>query len=309
MSITTQQHEPENGALRAATGAWSPVEFHQAGGARIAVARRGRGPVVVCLHATGHGGRDFEEFAARVGDAFKVVAVDWPGQGLSPACGEAASAAFYARLLEDLLPRVAGGPAILVGCSIGGAAALELASRRKDLVRALVLCDPGGLLPVDATVRLATRAMSAFFAAGARGAFWYPKAFELYYRMVLPAPAARGQRGRIVAAAVETAPILAEAWTSFGQPDADLRPRIAHVACPVLVAWAKNDRVLPWARCKSAALQLRDVRVELFDGGHAAFLEDPARFEGVFRAFAASLPAIEPAAGTEGGSREVLTPG
>lgn len=257
---------------------------------------------MVGLHATGHGARDFEDLAARLGDSHEVIAVDWPGQGLSAGDTEPASAARYSRLLEELLPRLSAEPAIVIGCSIGGAAAIDLASRRGDLVRALVLCDPGGLLPVDASVRVATRAMSAFFAAGARGARWYPKAFELYYRLVLPAAPARAQRQRIVAGCVETAPVLAEAWASFGKPDADLRDRVANIACPVLFAWAKGDRVIPWSRCRPAASRFRDARVELFEGGHAAFLEDPDRFEAVLRDFAASLPAIGPSRAGAGGA-------
>lgn len=290
MSITLTGNQRKAGELRAACGAWEPLELLEADSARVAVARRGRGPAVLCLHATGHGARDFEGLAARLADSYEVIAVDWPGQGRSPAEEAPASAGRYSRIVEGLLPQLTRQPAVVVGCSVGGAAAIDLASRRADLVRALVLCDPGGLLAVDASVRIGTRAMSAFFAAGARGARWYPKAFDLYYRMVLPAPAARPWRDRIVAAAVESAPALAEAWASFGLPDADLRARVREVACPVLLAWAKQDRVLPWSRCKGAASAFRDARVELFEGGHAAFLEDPARFEQAFRTFAASLP-------------------
>lgn len=290
MSITKAETASGSGNPRAACGAWKPVETVEAGGTRLAVARKGRGPAVVALHATGHGARDYEGLATRLADGFETIAVDWPGQGASPPDREPASAERYSRLLEELLPRVTAGPAIVIGCSIGGAAALDLAARRPDLVRALVLCDPGGLLAIDAGVRLGTRAMSAFFAAGARGARWYPKAFELYYRMVLPAAPARPWRDRIVAACVDCAPVLAEAWASFGRPDADLRAKVERVGCPVLLAWARGDRVLPWSRCRAAAAKFRDARVEMFDGGHAAFLEDPDRFESVFRAFAKGLP-------------------
>jgi pimeloyl-ACP methyl ester carboxylesterase len=274
-------------AKRAAAGAWDPVEYHTAAGARVAVARKGRGPAVVCLHATGHGARDFELFAERVGDSFEVVAVDWPGQGRSPEDASApASAHRYSVLLEDLLPKLAGGPAIIVGCSIGGAAAIELAARRPDLVRALVLCDPGGLVPLDAAVRFVVGRMAAFFAAGARGARWFPWAFAKYYGMVLPGAPARAQRDRIVASAREIAPVLAQAWASFGHAAADLRALAPNVACPTLFAWAKHDRVIPWSRCKAAATAFPDHRVEFFDAGHAAFLEDPDRFAKAFREFA-----------------------
>lgn len=296
MSITSTSNVAAAGILRAATGAWDPVEFHQAAGTSIAIARRGRGPAVVCLHATGHGARDFEPLAELVGDAFEILAVDWPGQGLSPREREPASAARYSLILEQLLPQICDGPAIVVGCSIGGAAAIELTARRPDLVRALVLCDPGGLVAPDAVTRFAVGRMHSFFAAGARGASWFPAAFALYYRMVLPQPSARAQRNRIVAAARETAPVLAEAWASFAAPQADLRALIPRISCPTLFAWAEQDRILPWSRNKAAAETFRDFRVEFFRAGHAAFLEDPERFAVAFREFATNVATSAPPA-------------
>ena len=288
MSITSK-HRRESGSLRAAAGAWDPVEHYDAAGTTIAVARKGDGPPVVCLHATGHGARDFEPLAERIGDRFEIVATDWPGQGKSPCESHPASARRYSAILEELLPQIAATPAIVIGCSIGGAAAIELAARRSDLVRALVLCDTGGLVAPDRVTRFAIARMHSFFAAGARGAWWFPAAFALYYRMVLPAAPARAQRDRIVASASEIAPILAESWKSFGEPEADLRPLVPRIECPVLFAWAKQDRVLPWERTRAAAETFRDWRVEFFRAGHAAFLEDPDRFAAVFRAFAAEL--------------------
>ena len=288
MSITSTPNGAEAGNLRAAAGAWGPVEFHEAAGTRVAIARQGHGPTVVCLHATGHGARDYEPFAERVGDAFEVIAVDWPGQGRSPGERAPASAERYSQVLEELLPRVAVGPVLVVGCSIGGAAAISLAARRPDLVRALVLCDPGGLLEPDAATRFVVGRMHAFFAAGARGARWFPAAFALYYRMVLPGPPARPQRDRIVASVRETAAVLAQAWASFGEPEADLRPLIPRIECPTLFAWAGQDRVIPWSRSKAAAESFRDFRVEFFRAGHAAFLEDPDHFADAFRGFADS---------------------
>src|SRR6188508_1437495 len=101
MSITSSDTERNVGpaAARAAAGAWDPVEFHDAAGARIAVARRGSGPPVVCLHATGHGARDFEPLAERIGYRFEVFAVDWPGQGKSPREQHPASARRYAAIV------------------------------------------------------------------------------------------------------------------------------------------------------------------------------------------------------------------
>src|SRR5690349_3114564 len=118
-------------------------------GVRLAVAREGCGPPLVCLHAIGHGGGDFAALARAMADRFEVIRVDWPGQGRSDDDpGHPAGPARYADLLEGLLETLGVERPLIVGNSIGGAAAMLHASRRP--VRGLVLCDTGGLVAVDA---------------------------------------------------------------------------------------------------------------------------------------------------------------
>lgn len=264
-------------------------------GVRLAVAREGVGPPLVCLHAIGHGGGDFAALTEAMKGRFEVIRIDWPGQGRSDAdAAHPASAARYADLLEVLLARLGAERPIIVGNSIGAAAAILYAARAP--VRGLVLCDSGGLVAVDAKVRAFTGAFARFFAAGARGAWWYPAAFDLYYRQVLPSPAARAQRERMNACCRELAPLLEQAWTSFGQPQADIRATAAGLDCPVWFAWAKSDRVIPLGFCRPAITAMRHATVTPFKGGHAPFLEQPAAFIEGFERFAGSLePTDRPA--------------
>jgi pimeloyl-ACP methyl ester carboxylesterase len=276
--------------FRYRVGVVEPYSMVPAAGTTIAVSRRGEGTPVLCLHAIAHGGRDFEAFTERVaGQGFEVVCADWPGQGRSPpdATDTPASAARYAEILTDLIAELfpAGPRPILLGNSIGGAAAIIAAERRPDLVRALVLSNPGGLTPVDGFVRTFCRAQSRTFAAGARGAVWYPAYFSLYYRLVLPRSPAKAQRARIIAACRETAAALSQAWASFAEPEADIREPLFRLRPPVLFAWAKNDQIVSFARSRAAVLKSK-ATVEMFRGGHSPFLEDPDRFAERFIAFA-----------------------
>ncbi len=275
--------------LRYQTGIVEPFSLLSVAGTQIAVSRRGAGAPVLCLHAIAHGGRDFEAFSDRMaGHGFEVICCDWPGQGRSPAdaTGATASAERYADVAVALIERLGleTRPPILVGNSIGGAAAILAAHRRPDLVRALVLSNPGGLAPVDGLVRTFCLALSAVFAAGARGASWYPAFFALYYRLVLPRREARDQRRRIIAAGLETAPVLAQAWASFAQRKADIREVLCQLATPVFFAWAKDDQIVSWGRSRAAVLR-SGARLEQFRGGHSPFLEDPDRFARSFARF------------------------
>jgi pimeloyl-ACP methyl ester carboxylesterase len=274
---------------RAAAGAQDPITWIDAGGTRLAATRRGAGTPVLCLHAIGHGARDFEALAARIGGGFEVIALDWPAQGLSPDDGVAAEPGHYAALALKAMDALGLKSAIVLGNSIGGAAALRIAARHPERVRALVLCDSGGLAPVSAAIRFLIGRFVAFFAAGERGRWWYRRAFGVYYRQVLTAPPSFAQRARIVASAYEIAAPLRQAWESFARPDADVRALVPLVTCPVWLAWAKADKIIPWKNSERAARNFPRARVTLFEGGHAAFLEDSDRFAAGFRDFAASI--------------------
>jgi pimeloyl-ACP methyl ester carboxylesterase len=271
--------------FRAAVGAQEPVTWIDAGGTRLAAMRRGEGTPVLCLHAIGHGARDFEPLADLIGDAFEIIALDWPGQGLSPADDKTPSAARYETLLKAAMDDLKLDRAILIGNSIGGAAALRLAAAAPERVAALVLCDTGGLVALTPLARFVVLKGAAFFAAGERHTRWFARAFRFYYRWIV-LPRAWAQAERIIASGYEIAGVLRQAWEGFAQTDADIRELAQRVKCPVFVAWAKSDRVILWSLCAKAARRFPDVRIQFFRGGHAAFLEDAERFGHAFRQFA-----------------------
>lgn len=275
-------------SLVAETGVPAGSPTIEVDGVRLAYSRVGRGPSVVCLHAVGHGARDFDAFAERVSDQFEVVCIDWPGQGRSGGDAKAPSAARYAELLSGALAQLKIERPILLGNSIGGTAAILYAASHP--VRALVLCNSGGLVGVTGEVARVCNFMSRFFAGGARGAWWFKRAFWAYYTfLVLPSAAARAQRKRIIAAGYEVAPVLRDAWLSFGKPAADVRGVAAALDTPIWVAWATGDKVIPLKRCLPAIQAMKAARLTKFGGGHAAFLERPRQFARAFTAFAATL--------------------
>jgi 4,5:9,10-diseco-3-hydroxy-5,9,17-trioxoandrosta-1(10),2-diene-4-oate hydrolase len=280
--------------LCAAIGVQTPYDLVEAAGTKVAISRHGAGQPILCLHATAHGGRDFESLSnALVPLVFEMVCVDLPGLGRSPpdASGQPASAKRYAAVLEDLIPILFGkAKPIVIGNSIGGAAALIASLSMPEAMRALVLCNPGGLAPLDRLATTVIHLLVKFFEAGSRGARWFPWAFGLYYRLVLSGKPAHTQRARIVAAGLEMAPILVQAWRSFGQADADLSGKVANLSLPVLFAWAKSDQIVAWSRSKRAVETMPQAKVEFFKGSHAAFLEDPSAFQDALLAFLGALP-------------------
>src|SRR6266700_86875 len=137
-------------------------------GVRLAVASEGSGPPVICLHAIGHGARDFEAFAAGVRSGFQVVRIDWPGQGRSGPDREPPTPARYGQLWRGVVSQLGLESPVIVGCSIGGATAIYYAARYPT--RAIVLANSGGLAELTDSNRRACLFISRIFAAGARRA-------------------------------------------------------------------------------------------------------------------------------------------
>lgn len=274
----------------------------------VAFIDQGTGPVLVCLHAIGHSADDYTGFIQSVSPRFRCIAVDFPGHGASGKGSRPVSSTFYADLIQALLARLAIDRCILIGNSIGGATAIELAIRLPDKVQALVLCNPGGIFERNLVTRMASPVFARLFAQGERHARWYKTFFSTYYRTVLPHVSARARRRDIIEKAYETAQVCREAWQSFGTPESDLRDGIRQLTLPILVAWAAQDRINRLDLNLPTIRSLRNGRLKTYPAGHVAFLECPEKFLKDFNAFVADLRLGADVPTAESPSPVIVTP-
>jgi pimeloyl-ACP methyl ester carboxylesterase len=287
-------HKARDTDYRSAVGAQQPHKIVLPDGVELAYSDSGgSGPVLLCLPAIGHGARDFEDLSWRLAPQYRVLALDFPGQGNSGPDRQPASATRYAALLTEFIDRQKLNSMILLGNSIGGATAIRYASANRQRVKGLVLCDTGGLGQPGLASKLFIDGFVQFFSAGRRGAFWYPWAFRNYYEHVLIMPPAREERDRIIRSAYEIALPAEQAWRSFAKPEENLLAMLPSIQCPVFLAWANQDAVIPLKYAQSSFGLFHNYQLEVFDGGHAAFLEDPDRFENSLRKFLKGLFAMD----------------
>jgi len=123
------------------------------------------------------GARDFEDLSRRPSPQYRVIALDLPNHGNSGPDSRPASAR-YTQILAQFIHKLHLPAVVLLGNSIGGAVSIRYVSQQPERVKAIVLCDRGGLGPPGPVGHIFIGVFVQFFAAGRRGAFWFPRAFD-----------------------------------------------------------------------------------------------------------------------------------
>jgi pimeloyl-ACP methyl ester carboxylesterase len=249
----------------------------------VAYSDGGDGPVVVLLHATLHDRHDFDAIAPALQRDHRVIAIDWPGHGDSPAPSQRPTAALYADVLADVVAALDLPPAAFVGNSVGGFAAARLAITDPQRVSRLVLVNTGGFIASPVT-NLYCR-MLGTPAVMKRVLPWsirsYMKATSENDRAVQDRTVARARtrEGVVLTAAL---------WRSFAAPEHNLRPYADRITAPCLIVWGSKDTVALMRFGRATAAAIPGSRLEVLPTGHVVFSSDPTGFLAVVEPFLAA---------------------
>jgi pimeloyl-ACP methyl ester carboxylesterase len=261
------------------------VNVVQTRAGEVAYSDVGEGPVVVLLHATLHDRRDFDAIVPSLCRDHRVIALDWPGHGDSPAPAPShpPTAALFADVLADVVATLDLPPAAFVGNSVGGFAAARLAITDPQRVSRLVLVNSGGFIagPV-ANLYCRTLGMLAVMKRVLPGFVRrYMKATSDNDHAVEARVLARANTPDGVA-------LTAALWRSFARPEYDLRPHADRITAPCLVVWGSKDTAIPMRFGRSTAAAIAGSRLEVLPTGHIPFSSDPAGFLAIAEPFLAA---------------------
>jgi pimeloyl-ACP methyl ester carboxylesterase len=262
--------------------------------ARLSIMDAGTGPAILAMHGLGGTKGSFLHTMSALADRdrFRVIAVDLPGFGDSDKPLRAAyDARYFAETAIDLLDALGLEQAHLIGNSLGGRVALEMALRYPDRVGRLVLLTPSlawrrprpglslvrlarpevGLLQV--APRPVVEAVVNRLIPGAEEG-WAAVGVDEFLRVYLT----RSGRAAFYAAARQI-------YIDEPHGEEGFWTRLPALQPEALFVWGRNDRLVPMAFSRHVADALPHARQLELDCGHVPQVELPKRTHTAIDAF------------------------
>jgi pimeloyl-ACP methyl ester carboxylesterase len=255
----------------------------------------GDGPPLVFIHGLSGSWPNWLEQLPIFAREHRVIAMDLPGFGHSPMPTETITISAYARMLDVLLGKLDVDAAAVVGNSMGGFISAELAIAFPQRVERLVLVSAAGIstngrrdvqrvVPALRRIEKVVAAYTTWLAAHSDAVTRHPGLRNAALGLVTRHPS------RLNAA------LAAEQLRGAGKPgfmqalqanlDYPIRERLPEIACPTLIVWGEEDKVIPVRDAGVFEELIPDSRKVLFeDTGHMAMLERPAAFNELLEGF------------------------
>lgn len=268
-------------------------------GYRRAYRISGAGPALLLLHGIGDSSESWLPVFDALARHHTVIAPDLLGHGASDKPRADYAVAAYANGMRDLLDVLGVDRATIVGHSLGGGVAAQIAYQFPERCARLVLVASGGAgRDVTPVLRLAAAPLAGLVLAPLR----WPVARPL----VRGALGLLGRAGNDLARDGEhVARVLAglpdgdahAAFTRTLRSVVDWRGQVVTLLdrcyltedVPTLLVWGDRDGVIPVAHAHTAHGAMPASRLEVFAGaGHFPHHADPDRFVGLVRGFVAT---------------------
>jgi pimeloyl-ACP methyl ester carboxylesterase len=279
---------------------WLRIDWHgylrqvDVVGARVNYVEMGEGSPVLFVHGLSGCWENWLENIPHFACSHRVVALDLPGFGASPMPPWEITIPAYGRFLRDFCERLGIDRCSLVGNSMGGFIATEVAITDPERVDDLALVSAAGITwararrePAEMLARMGRAAapvvlrlqMSGIRRAKVRrrlfgGVFHEPNALrrEVLWENVVPALQSPGYFDSM--------------RNLVGY---DIRHRLEEIGVATLIIWGRNDRVVPVPAALSYKKRIgENAELVIFDRcGHVPQIERPVRFNRVLERFLA----------------------
>lgn len=258
------------------------MTFETCAGLRLGFTEEGHGAPVLLLHPFPLNSQAWAAQAAALAPEQRILAVDFPGFGLSGAAPSGLTLGQVAQGIVELARFRGHERLALVGISMGGYLALEIARQAPELLSRLVLADSRA--SADSAQGAAARERFAI-RVERQGIGWV--ADELLPSLLGPRPRPEvvRQLTRLINQATPNG-VAAAQRAMATRPDQ--RATLEGLAIPALILVGALDALTPPKDAREMAERLPGARLELIPGaGHLSFLEEPETFSRALISFLA----------------------
>ena len=242
---------------------------------RIHYQVRGEGEPLVLVHGIGAGSSSYEfryNFDA-LSERYKVYALDLPGFGKSERRNQTYTADMMSLALQDFLRDVVKEPAHIVASSLSAAHAVQVASRRPELIESLVLVCPTGIQDLVNRVPVWSQFAYGAFSLPAIGTSLYngiaSSAYiekflkeNVYYDVTMVTPALVEQNYH--SAHQPNGQYILRSFVS-GLLNCDIAPLYPQLSQPILIAWGRHASMTPVEHARDFYEQHAHSRLRIFE--------------------------------------------
>lgn len=255
-------------------------------GVNVHFVEAGKGPPILFLHGLGGTWRDWSANLPAFAATHRVMALDFPGSGESDKPEVRYSIEWLTEVVERFLQERKIGGVTLVGHSMGGLVALNLAARPNSRVKKLIVTDAVGIgdkaeflgyamskkimgadtkwESLEGFLKNEFRAMADSFIKDQQ-----PKTAREFFESVPKNPFTGNPLLPMTPNVQMTASII----------DFDIRPKLASIRQPTLILWGAKDPVASPQDATFLQKEIRSSTLVLFpDSGHTPMMEHPTLF-------------------------------
>ena len=252
----------------------------RAGGLRICHVDLGSGEPVLLMHGLGGSIESWSNNIEGLAKGMRVIAVDLPGFGLSDKPKMNYTIRFYTKFVVQFLKQLRLKQVSIVGSSLGGQVAAEVAISRPALVKKLVLISPAGALPPTfkgtpalwkyvqvVNAKSVQQVKQSLFAVDNK------PADDSYARLVYEKISMPGAKEAFMSALAGSAKAPR------------LNSRLNKIKAPTLLLWGKEDYMIP-VKFVEPFVGMKNCRVIMLEHcGHRPHFERPELFNKIVADF------------------------
>lgn len=255
-------------------------------GVNVHFVEAGKGPPLLFLHGLGGAWRDWSANLPAFAATHQVMALDFPGSGESDKPEVQYSIEWLTEVVERFLQERKIEGVTLVGHSMGGLVALNLAARPNSRVKMLIVTDAVGIGDkaeflgyamskkimgadtrwgsLEGFLKNEFRAMADSFIKDQK-----PKTAREFFESIPKNPFTGNSFLPMTPNVQMTASIL----------DFDIRPKLASILQPTLILWGAKDPVASPQDASFLQKEIRSSSLILFpDSGHSPMMDQPSLF-------------------------------